>query len=83
MSRINTLEPAHSKACPPDCSQQLWQRVDEDAQTVVLVQTANGQVLGTFSTYARAYSFALTSGHLCSLIPQAIDSPEWGNCVTH
>lgn len=83
MSRVQILEPAHSSACPPDCSQQFWRNVDENESAVVIVQAADGRVLGTFSAYARAYTFALASGQLCTLIPQAIDSPEWGNVVTH
>jgi hypothetical protein len=83
MSRVNLLEPDHTPNCPPDCSERFWARVDADALIVVVVLAPDGRVLGTFSQRELAARFAIGTGMVCTLIPQALDTPEWGNVPLH
>lgn len=79
----NVIEPAHGPDCPPDCSDRFWASVDSHASVVIVVVDANGTVRGTFTDRVRATQFAISTGVLCTLIPQALDTPEWGNVPLH
>jgi hypothetical protein len=57
--------------------------VDSHASVVIVVVDANGTVRGTFTDRVRATQFAISTGVLCTLIPQALDTPEWGNVPLH
>jgi hypothetical protein len=83
MSNVNLLEPAHTPNCPSDCSERFWARVDADALIVVVVLAPDGRVIGTFSQRELAARFAIATGTVCTLVPQALDVPEWGNTPLH
>ena len=82
---VLAAKPAHVDAGPSDHGARFWANIDADPNAVVLVVGGpDGRLLGTFSTYARAYDHALRNsgpGEPATLIPQVIDAPEWGNTV--
>lgn len=63
---------------------RFWAAVDVNPLAVIVVLGPEGRLLGTFTTYARAYDYAVRNskpGEPAMLIPQVVDAPEWGNTV--
>jgi hypothetical protein len=58
---------------------EFWCNVDASRDIVIIVLKDDGSLVGTFSKLRKAEEAADKIGGGCTIIPQWIDRPDWGD----